>query len=224
MESMDEMFVPYKNTLELPSQADPVLPLESSSSSSMIWIGVAVVFIIILIFASYFITSSTSAQKKSLEITNDKSEAVRHNQKVLGSETTLPATIDFLEPAKLNTETMSKEELAKFIGTEIKNLLVLYSGVSSLQTASIVSHSVRTMLEDFAPTLQPQAVSSKEHTKQQPTEKLDEEKKVLQPRPQPSLVDLDADEDEKDPPKKGKINADTDPSLLLMLKQRGLVQ
>jgi len=227
MESMDEMFVPYKNTLELPSQGDPVLPLESSSSFSMIWIGVAVVFIIILIFASYFITSSTSAQKKSLEITNDKSEAVRHNQKVLGSETTLPATIDFLEPAKLNTETMSKEELAKFIGTEIKNLLVLYSGVSSLQTASIVSHSVRTMLEDFAPTLQPQAVSSKEHTKQQPTEKLDEEyisKKVLQPRPQTSLVDLDADEDEKDPPKKGKINADTDPSLLLMLKQRGLVQ
>jgi hypothetical protein len=230
MESMDEMFVPYKNTLELPSaEPTPAVPFNTSpasSSFSMMWIGLAVVFVLLIIASSYFLVSSSTAQKKSIEKEDLHSETVKKTQKVLGSETTLPATINFLEPAKLNTETMSKEDLAKFIGTEIKNLLVLYSGVSSLQTASIVSHSVRTMLEDFAPVLQPQAVSSKEQTNQ-PLEKLDEEhisKKVLQPRPQPSLVDLDADEEEKDPPKKGKINADTDPNLLLMLKQRGLVQ
>ena len=148
----------------------------------MMWIGIAVVFVLLIIASSYFLVSSSTAQKKSIEKEDLHSETVKKTQKVLGSETTLPATINFLEPAKLNTETMSKEDLAKFIGTEIKNLLVLYSGVSSLQTASIVSHSVRTMLEDFAPVLQPQAVSSKEQTNQ-PLEKLDEEhisKKVLQ--------------------------------------------
>jgi hypothetical protein len=231
MESMDEMFVPYKNTLELPTQLAPNLPLESTPSSSfstysMMWIGIAVVFLIFILASSYFLASPSSAQKKSLGKEEYLSSETVKTQKILSAETTLPATIDFLEPAKINTETMSKEELAKFVGTEIKNLLVLYSGVSSLQTASIVSHSVRTMLEDFAPILQPQAVASTLPHKQS-SEKLDEEyiSKVLQPRPQTSLVDLDAeDEEEKDPPKKGKINADTDPSLLLMLKQRGLVQ
>ena len=141
----------------------------------------------------------------------------------------VPQTIDFSVPAKLDTAIMSKEELAKFIGTEIKNLLVLYSGVTSLQTASIVSFSVRTMLEDFAPVMQPQSVQV-EHPRVQEEhpqmEKLDEEyisMKVLQPRPQQNQVNLEADE-EPEPPKKGKINADTDPNLLLMLKQRGLVQ
>ena len=240
MESMDEMFVPYKSTLELPSELTPSLKVESNSSSSynsIMWIGIAVVFVIIIFASSYFLTSSSTAQKKSLE-SKEEEEDFKHSenykkttQKILGSETSLPATIDFLEPAKINTETMSKEELAKFVGTEIKNLLVLYSGVSSLQTASIVSHSVRTMLEDFAPVLQPQAaaVGTSKPTLQKNSETLDEEflsKKVLQPRPQHSQVVLDADEEEeeKDPPKKGKINADTDPNLLLMLKQRGLVQ
>jgi len=228
---MDEMFVPYKSTLELPpSQPTPSLPLEpkstASSSTIILWICVAVVLVVLAFVSSYFLKSSSTAEKKSLE--NDDSlysefGTVKKTQKILSAETTLPATIDFLEPAKVNTETMSKEELAKFVGTEIKNLLVLYSGVSSLQTASIVSHSVRTMLEDFAPVLQPQAVASTLPLKQS-SEKLDEEyisKKVLQPRPEPESAD---EEEEKDPPKKGKINADTDPNLLLMLKQRGLVQ
>ena len=232
MESMDEMFVPYKSTLEIPA-AIPQPALTPAPQGSALWIGIAIVFVFLIIAAYFFMGNARTAQEKSAELAYD-SEIVKNspqpppqNQKLIGSATSLPATIDFSQPAKLNTETMSKEELAKFVGTEIKNLLVLYSGVSSLQTASIVSHSVRTMLEDFAPVLQPQAVQPQ--AKEPSMEKLDEEfisKKVLQPRPQHSHVNLEADteEEEKDPPKKGKINADTDPSLLLMLKQRGLVQ
>lgn len=220
MESMDEMFVPYKNTLEvlspLPEQVEKAPGYAANSS---LWIGIALVFVVLIFGAYFFMWNTRTAQEKSIA-----SEPQQNNQKSIGSASP-PATIDFLQPAKLNTETMSKEELAKFVGTEIKNLLVLYSGVSSLQTASIVSHSVRTMLEDFAPVLQPQAVEQRRETGM---EKLDEEfisKKVLQPKPQYSQVSFDADtEEEKDPPKKGKINADTDPSLLLMLKQRGITQ
>lgn len=221
---MDEMFVPYKSTLEIPSTVPdaPQTALPTSLSYNSLWIGIAVLFVVLIFAAYFFMGNSRTAQEKSVSVESKEAET---HQKSISAATPLPTTIDFLQPAKLNTETMSKEELAKFVGTEIKNLLVLYSGVSSLQTASIVSHSVRTMLEDFAPVLQPQAVQKAPDS----MEKLDEEfisKKVLQPRPQHSQVNLDADTEaeEKDPPKKGKINADTDPSLLLMLKQRGLVQ
>jgi len=211
MENMDEMFVPYKTSLELPIPEQP--SHSEPESNSMIWVIIAVVFVCLLVAAYVFVSSRIVVKEKAIEPVYEKKIEAQ----------LVPPTIDFSEPAKLDTAVMSKEELAKFVGTEIKNLLVLYSGVNSLQTASIVSFSVRTMLEDFAPVLQPQAVVSPQPT----MEKLDEEyisKNVLQPRPQQSQLSLEADEEEIEPPKKGKINADTDPSLLLMLKQRGLVQ
>jgi len=216
MENMDEMFVPYKTSLELPIP-EPVSLNESSGGGSLLWIVIAITFVCLLVGAYVFVSSRIVVKEKAVEepaVNEKKIEALL-----------VPPTIDFSEPAKLDTAVMSKEELAKFIGTEIKNLLVLYSGVNSLQTASIVSFSVRTMLEDFAPVLQPLSVVPPSAPVM---EKLDEEyisKNVLQPRPQQSQMSLEADEEEEvEPPKKGKINADTDPSLLLMLKQRGLVQ
>lgn len=232
---MDEMFVPYKSSFEV--LPEPVV--EATTPSYWLWIVLSVA--VILILAGAFLLRSTFIlQKKSMSehysipISEEpvkfepikfepiKIEPVAEPVVKVPEPALIPPVIDFSEPAKLNTEKMSKEELAKFVGTEIKNLLVLYSGISSLQTASIVSFSVRTMLEDFAPILQPQSIPEKPKL-----EKIDEEfisTKVLQPRPQPTHLTLDADEEEetKDPPKKGKINADTDANLLQMLKQRGL--
>lgn len=219
---MDEMFVPYKSTLESIPESIPQVT-SASSFSLWVWIASAVVFILIVLGVFFMRYQSTVKLEKQsiLPLTHTQPNTVLKQK--LPEVSLLPPVIDFSVPAKLNTEKMNKEELAKFVGTEIKNLLVLYSGISSLQTASIVSFSVRTMLEDFAPVLQPQSLPA---TKP-PLEKLDEEfisTKVMQPRAQPTHAQLDADEEEetKDPPKKGKINADTDANLLLMLKQRGL--
>jgi hypothetical protein len=240
MESMDELFIPYKTAVDIPEVNNPTtVTLPSSESSSWSWIWVVAVMLILIVgggmYGMYVIKSKSMAQFTNTENSLQVKQVIPE---------VIPSTIDFTTPPTLNTQTMSKEELAKFIGTEIKNLLVLYSGVNSLQTASIVGFSVRTMLEDFAPILEPKSIEPKLQADKQKTdsktiesnkhdpkakkgmEKLDEEfisTKVLQPKPQNSYV-LDADEEEetKDPPKKGKINADTDTNLLQMLKQRGL--
>ena len=221
---MDEMFVPYKTVLESPSIEIPSQVPEAQGN--LVWIVVAIIFVC-LIIGAYLYTSMVMVKEKAIEVVEEPEVVVEKKIEPL----LIPKTIDFSLPAKLDTAVMSKEELAKFIGTEIKNLLVLYSGVTSLQTASIVSFSVRTMLEDFAPVLQAKSLEPVETPSPPPAppmEKLDEEyisKNVLQPRPHQTQLSLEADEEEEpEPPKKGKINADTDPSLLLMLKQRGLVQ
>lgn len=244
MDSMDELFIPYKSSLELPiSNVQPSLPSaeiapsSSSSNSLWIWLGVAVLFVIFLGAGLYFALLKSSLlkqQSQPYELFSAAPESTLEVKQVIPS--VIPNTIEFNTPTKLNTETMGKEELAKFIGTEIKNLLVLYSGVNSLQTASIVGFSVRTMLEDFNPVLQPKSLALEKIEEPEPlkdakskgTEKFEDDfisTKVLQPRPQHSHINLDADEEdmEKDPPKKGKINADTDTNLLMMLKQRGLL-
>lgn len=205
---MDEMFVPYKSTLEVPESSSPAL----GTSWSQTWIWVTAITFCVLLVGAFLVKNSFKLEKQAAPPAPIKTPNVA----------LIPPVIDFSVPAKLNTESMSKEELAKFVGTELKNLLVLYSGVSSLQTASIVSFAVRTMLEDFAPVLQPQGITEKKPV----LEKLDEEfisTKVLQPRPQSQhKQDAIEEEETKDPPKKGKINADTDANLLFMLKQRGL--
>ncbi len=226
---MDELFIPYKTSVDIPEVNTPEGP--AVQSTSWIWIVGIIATVLVLLGCGMYGMQMFKSKSVSQFTHTDNSLQVKQVIPEI-----IPATIDFTATPTLNTQTMSKEELAKFIGTEIKNLLVLYSGVSSLQTASIVGFSVRTMLEDFAPLLEPKSVEPKQDNKQtvktndprakKAMEKLDEEfisTKVLQPRPQNSHV-LNADEEEetKDPPKKGKINADTDTNLLQMLKQRGL--
>ncbi len=102
-------------------------------------------------------------------------------------------------------EYKSPHELAKGVGTKIRDVLLTHKQIPPLAVAAIVSSTVKVLLgENDRPQIQ-------------------EEEKEEEKPPEAERKEVESDEEPvKDLPRRGKINADTDTNLLKLLKQRGL--
>jgi hypothetical protein len=111
----------------------------------------------------------------------------------------------------------NSHELAKGVGTKIRDVLLTHKQIPSLAVASIVSSTVKVLLgENDRP--QPsgeQELKVEKEEKVENVEKIEKKEEIKRPR------ELD-DEPTKDTPRRGKINAETDANLLKLLKDRGL--
>lgn len=142
----------------------------------------------------------------------DKVEASKEVAKVEKVETPKPKIEPVLEIAKKEiVEYGNSHELAKGVGTKIRDMLLNHKQIPSLAVAAIVSSTVKVLLGE----------------NDRPQISKDEEKKedVVKPKVEVKEVKKLSDSEEepvKDTPRRGKINAETDVNLLKLLKDRGL--
>lgn len=245
MEAMDEMFIPYKDMFEPPTRSIHVHDPTPKSSWKLDWKLVLVVLIVIGIgFGIRVLFSTPEPRKPATRAQVHPTAQVQTAQVVPQVPTQVPAVPKVslpiaLQPVKQSVaplvsavptviEFKNPQELARGVGTELRDVLLKHKQIPSLAVAGIVSNAVRTLLgEDERPeepkseVLQPKEELKEDPKREEPKEepKREEPKREEPKRKEPKLDDLD---DEPEPPKRGKINADTDPSLLKLLKERGL--
>lgn len=134
------------------------------------------------------------------------------------AETDTPkAEVPKQEPEKVPdiVEYGNSHELAKGVGTKIRDVLLNHKQIPSLAVASIVSSTVKVLLGEND---RPQR-GDEDEKKEEPKVEHKVEKKVEQKVEEKKEED---DEPVKDVPRRGKINAETDTNLLKLLKERGL--
>jgi hypothetical protein len=208
MDAMDEMFVPYKEMFEPPAPK----PLIVTRAPTFNWLWLVPIVFIIALIAAYAYRQSIK-EPLSLGTSINLPLASVPPQIIVTTEKTAP-----VKPQEFS----SPQELAKGVGAQLRDVLLTHKQVPALSVAGIVSHAVRTLLgEDERAVEQPQAAAQSAqpvaHPVAQPVAQA-----VAQPILKKEALVLDDLDPEPEPPKRGKINADTDPGLLKLLKERGL--
>jgi len=206
MEAMDEMFIPYKDMFEPPTRSIHV-HAKPQKSWKFDWKIILAILIVVGIGVALKIVIKPSELRREPEqprVEHIIRQEVKPQVKVPLVSTaplvsTVPKVIEFKNP----------QDLARGVGTELRDVLLKHKQIPSLAVAGIVSNAVRTLLgEEERP----------EPLKEEPKVELQKVEVKIEPK-----IDTEPKErEEQEPPKKGKINADTDPALLKLLRDRGM--
>ena len=227
MDAMDEMFVPYKEMFESPVKKISKSPPLQKDSSSKTWIWIALgVFLILGLFVFF---RKYIFQAANVEEVPEK-PLVSSPQPLQLSSVSKPSEIVEYENLHL---------LAKGVGGKLRDMLLKHKQIPALQVAEIVSNTVRILLGENE---KPQVVEQKAvhqsmhqsmHQALNPAllQKVVEQPIVKEQRlPEPRLdgpkvkpPEMKDVPEEVEEPRRGKINAETDPTLLKLLKERGMM-
>lgn len=212
MDAMDEMFVPYKEMFESPIKkvVRQSVPEPLTESYRWIWIILGIFLLVLLLFLFYR-RFGESRDKV------DREERVEPIQ--------LPQVIKPEVKEQVNYE--NSQLLAKGVGSKVRDLLLKHKQIPALQVAEIVSTSVRILLgeNERASVAAPISVVPLSVIPQPVQQDTPEEKRLPEPRkdgPKVKPPEIVEEEEPKEELKRGKINAETDPALLKLLKERGL--
>lgn len=214
------MFIPYKDMFEPPTKSIHVHNPVPRTSWKFDWKILLIILVVIglglaakVAFSKPRETSRDIVPRETSrdmpreirvvrevpQVPKEVTRQVQVKQSVAPLVTSVPAVIEFKTP----------QDLARGVGTELRDVLLKHKQIPSLAVAGIVSNAVRTLLGEDE---RPEPPEPKPESIPEPKER--------EPKPEPPKAP--EDEPEVDPPKRGKINADTDPALLKLLKERGL--
>ena len=146
-------------------------------------------------------------KKVETEKVEKKVETEKVEKKV---EQKVEQKVEKVEKPQVNEDVLeygNSHELAKGVGTKIRDVLLTHKQIPSLAVASIVSSTVKVLLG--------------ENDRAQPSGEIEQEQKEVKEEVRKEPL-MEIEEPVKDVPRRGKINADTDASLLKLLKERGL--
>ena len=216
---MDEMFVPYKEMFESPIKkvVRQSVPEPLTESYRWIWILLGIFLLVLLLFLFYR-RFGESRDKVDREEREERVEPIQLPQ-VIKPEVKK-------EEIKEQVDYENSQLLAKGVGSKVRDLLLRHKQIPALQVAEIVSTSVRILLgeNERAPVTAPISVVPLSVVPR-PVQQDTQEKRLPEPRkdgPKVKPPEIVEEEEPKEEPKRGKINAETDPALLKLLKERGL--
>lgn len=240
----------FESPVKKATKSIPVI-VEKESFFKSKWIWIALVLLILILLAAlvlrriqteeevpYQVVPPTTEITKTIEIIKPAKQEVKFELKPeikpepknpeakpvaveVKSEVKTEVKPEVKPEAKPKPEILDYETpqlLAKGVGLKLRDLLLKHKQIPPLQVAEIVSATVRVLLgenERVAPAVV--AVTPAAEVKL-PEQRLPEPRKDGPKVKAPEIQD----EPEPEEPKRGKINADTDPALLRLLKERGM--
>ena len=233
MDALESVFVPYRDVLA-PKPAAP-----RPSSWRWLWIGVLVILVGVGLWAASRNKTSSlqwmsdtawspqAAMQKA--VAPVKMSDIPLKSSAGPSLASIPKSIALIRggSATAAANASTPQELAKQVGLAVKDTLLTFPTLSPEIVASIVQHTVRTILAspraDAAPVqAKPTSVPEAPRPRQAPPP----------PKPLGGRVQLQGlaiptvDDDDVAPQEGGskqkKINADSDPAVLRLMKERGM--
>lgn len=225
MDALDSVFVPYRDVLA----PKPVAP----SVSKWRWLWVGVVFVLVILALWMLTRSKPAALQWISNATIDSAwSAPSATQKAIVPSVapapplaSIPKSISLIRGGASDAVAPSSpQELAKQVGLAVKQTLLTFPSLTPEIVASIVQHTVRSILTAARPetkVLQQQAQPQQVRVEPPRVQVAKGGRISVRGLPIP-VVDEDDAEVQEAGSKQKKINADSDPAVLRLMKERGL--